>query len=86
MSKIGGRRNYPTEDNSAREINAAVGRASIQQSDAIEFAVLNRSLVEVEKQLNEVKDRKRRLGKLLYENFEITCCDNGCINFFHDGT
>ena len=68
MNKIGGRRNYRTEDNGAREINAAVGRASIQQSDAIKFAVLNRSLVEVEKQLNEVKDRKRRLGKLLYEN------------------
>ena len=68
MNKKGGRGKYGIEDNGAREINVAVGRASIQQSDAIKFAVLNRSLVEVEKQLNEVKDRKRRLGKLLYEN------------------
>ena len=49
MNKIGGRRNYRTEDNGAREINAAVGRAAIQQSGVIKFAVLNRSLVEVEK-------------------------------------
>ena len=63
-----GRGKNGVEDNGARAINVAVGRASIQQSDAIKFAVLNRSLVEVEKQLNEVKDRKRGLGKILFEN------------------
>ena len=46
---IGGRGKKGRDPKEAREIDMALGRASIEQSSAIKFSVLNRSLIEVEK-------------------------------------
>ena len=55
--------------NLMREMKIDVGRVVIDQIYEINFAVLKRSLAEVDTQLNNVKDRKRVLGSILLDNF-----------------
>ena len=57
--------------NEMRDMDVRVGKEAINRSTVIKFSVLNRSLVKVEPQMTNLRDRKRGLGNLLLDQ-----CDN----------